>query len=76
MESVVVALSTQQAPAQGASTVMILGAAVLIVLALRSLARSLEPLFELLKSVASMAMTVLFSVAALILVVSALVVRY
>lgn len=72
VESVVVALSTQQTPGHGASTVMIIGAALLIVLALRSLVRSLQPLFEVFKSVAALGMTVLLTVGALILLVSAL----
>ncbi|GAA1617325.1 hypothetical protein [Actinoplanes couchii] len=69
MESVVVALSTEQPPGHGASTVMILGAAILIILALRSLARSLRPFAEVLRAAAAMGMTVLFAVGALILLV-------
>lgn len=73
MESLALVLSAQQSPGQSASTVMIVGAAILIFFALRLISRSLQPVYELLKSAATMGLAVLFAVAALALVLLSLV---
>ncbi|MBB2943475.1 hypothetical protein FB565_003188 [Actinoplanes lutulentus] len=72
MESVVLVLSMQQPPGHDASNVMIIGAAILILLALRFIARSLQPVVEVIKSAAAMGLAVLLTVAALVLVVMSL----
>ncbi|WP_433825885.1 hypothetical protein ACQP2E_27720 [Actinoplanes sp. CA-015351] len=72
MESVVLVLSMQQPPGHDASNVMIVGAAILILLALRFIARSLQPVVEVIKSAAAMGLAVLLAVAALVLVVMSL----
>ncbi|MEU4558364.1 hypothetical protein AB0F72_08240 [Actinoplanes sp. NPDC023936] len=73
MESVVLMLSAQQPPGHDASNVMIVGAAILIILALRLIARSLQPVLEVIKSAAAMGLAVILAVGALALVVMSLV---
>jgi hypothetical protein len=72
MKSLVLAMSTQQPPGHNASNVMIVGAAILIILAIRAVGRSLQPVHELLKSAAAMGLAVLLAFAALALVILSL----
>ncbi|MCO8274947.1 hypothetical protein M1L60_30635 [Actinoplanes sp. TRM 88003] len=73
MKSLVLDLSAQQPPpAHDASIVMVLGAAILLIFALRLIARSLQPVVEVLKSAAAMGLAIVFAVIALALVVLSL----
>ena len=72
MESLILMLSAQQPPGGGASNVMIVGAAILIVLAIRAVGRSLQPVYQLLKSAAAMGLALVLALAAFALVVLSL----
>lgn len=73
MESLVLMLSAQQPPGYSASNVMIVGAAILILLAIRAVGRSLQPVYELVKSAAAMGLALVLAIAAFALVVLSLV---
>ncbi|BCJ47429.1 hypothetical protein GCM10010168_17870 [Actinoplanes ianthinogenes] len=72
MESLVVLLSAQQPPGHSASNVMIGGAAILIILAIRAAGRSVQPFSELLKAAARIGLALVLAIAALALVVLSL----
>jgi hypothetical protein len=73
VESVNLMLYAQQPPpGHNASNVMIVGAAILIILAISAVGRSLQPVYELLKSAAAMGLALLLAIAALALVVMSL----
>ena len=75
MPSLVLALSAQQAPpGRDGSTILMIGAAILIILSIRATGRSLQPVREVLKSVATMGIAVILAIAALALVILSLVV--
>jgi hypothetical protein len=65
-------LSAQQPPGSGTSNVMVVGAAILIIVAIRAAGRSLQPVYVLFKSMAAMGMAVVLAIVALILVVLSL----
>jgi hypothetical protein len=65
-------LSAQQPPGHNASNVMIVGAAILIILAIRAVRHSLQPVYALLKSAAAMGLAVVLATAALALVILSL----
>jgi hypothetical protein len=73
MPSLVLALSGQQAsPGHDGSTFLVLGAAILIILSLRAVARSLAPVMEVLKSVAAMGVAIFLAFAALGMIILSL----
>jgi hypothetical protein len=65
-------LSAQQPPGHGTSNVMLVGAAILIILAIRAVGRSLQPVYMLLKSMAAIGLAALLAIVALTLVVLSL----
>jgi hypothetical protein len=72
--SLVLTFSGQQATSgHDRSSVLLVGAAILIVLSLRAAGRSLRPVVELIKSVAAMMISAVLATAALTLVVLSLV---
>ncbi|MDY7086974.1 MAG: hypothetical protein SYR96_17890 [Actinomycetota bacterium] len=73
MTSLALALSGQQAPSgHGASTILALGAALLIVLSIRAVGRSLEPVIEVLRSFIALGFALLLAIVALALVILSL----
>ena len=73
MPSLVLALPGQQAPpGHDGSTILLVGAAILIILSLRAAGRSLQPVLEVLNSVAAMGIAVVLAVAALAMVILSL----
>jgi hypothetical protein len=71
--SLVLALSGQQAPpGHDGSTILIVGAAILIILSIRAAGRSLQPVLEVIKSVAAMGIAVVLAIVALAMVILSL----
>jgi hypothetical protein len=71
--SLVLALSRQQAPpGHDGSTFLLVGAAILIILSIRAAGRSLQPVLEVLKSVAALGLAVVFAITALAFVILSL----
>ena len=73
MSSLVLTLAQQQAPpGHDGGTVLMVGAAILIILSIRAAGRSIAPVLEVLKSVAAMGIAVILAIAALAMVILSL----